>query len=140
MTAAKQLGIEVDPASSLPQLILTMAEKILGKLSDEEKLQLLRKRLPKQDDVQGLLMAQENLDELLEKDDHEQIVKGKEDRAALKREFSEYSREYSAKARLPQLRLGPQGGDLLMRSLLRRSAVGILLSYPKSKNPSTWMI
>ena len=99
VTAAKQLGIEVDPASSLPQLILTMAEKILGKLSDEEKLQLLRKRLPKQDDVQELLMAQENLDELLEKDDHEQIVKGKEDRAALKREFSEYIREYSAKAR-----------------------------------------
>ena len=55
MTLGKHIHAELDKGASMPQIVVALAESVLGDLADEAKLTLLRKRLPHQSDYRDVL-------------------------------------------------------------------------------------
>eukprot|EP00971_Amphidinium_carterae_P181746 3605920-Amphidinium_carterae.3 len=64
---SKEFKIDMD--RPLHETVLTTVEHVLGPSSDEQKLQLLRKRMPQKTDIEALL-ADDDLQELLDDSDH----------------------------------------------------------------------
>ena len=98
-TIGKEVGVHLDKSRPLAELILCFAESILGALSDEEKLRLLRLRLPKKGDIEEWLLQQEDLGELLEKDDAEELQKERDAHNTAKEEFGHSVRQLASKVR-----------------------------------------
>ncbi|CAE7209363.1 unnamed protein product [Symbiodinium sp. CCMP2592] len=98
-TIGKEVGVQLDKSRPLAELILCFAESILGALSDEEKLRLLRLRLPKKGDVEEWLLQQEDLGDLLEKDDAEELQKERDAHNTAKEEFGHSVRQLASKVR-----------------------------------------
>ena len=55
MTLGKHIHAKLDTGASMPQIVVALAESVLGDLADEAKLTLLRKRLPHQSDYRDVL-------------------------------------------------------------------------------------
>lgn len=74
---AKKLGFHLDSAATVPEMVLDLAEQVLGELSDADKLEILRCRLPAHDECKEFLMTEE-AKELLGDDEAKQVEKMKE--------------------------------------------------------------
>ena len=74
-------GTEVAAAADLPTLLLALCADVLGVLSDEEQLRLLRVRMPKVDTMKEFLQSEEAKD-LLADDDKKALDEEKESEAA----------------------------------------------------------
>eukprot|EP00971_Amphidinium_carterae_P190405 3778750-Amphidinium_carterae.5 len=93
---AKEFELDVDGTAPLHQMVLSMAEQVLGVLSDEKQLEILRKRLPKGSDLQDLLQ-EEGLDELLDEADKKAFEDAKKESAAVEAEVGPAVRKLAQK-------------------------------------------
>ena len=65
---SRYFGAGVGPTANFPTLLIGCCEAVLGALSPEEQLRLMRLRIPKVDDMKEFFMSEEASDLLTEED------------------------------------------------------------------------
>ena len=68
---SKFYGVHVPAGATFPELLLCLCEAVLGALSEEEKLKILRMRVPRVDEMKDFLLSEEASDLLTEEDKKE---------------------------------------------------------------------
>ena len=85
-TLADELGAVVHNKMSFPDAVVTLATHILGELDDVTKLSILRRRMPKSTDVEGLL-ATLDVEDVLDKSDGEAFAREAKNKEEIESEF-----------------------------------------------------
>eukprot|EP00971_Amphidinium_carterae_P104666 2072775-Amphidinium_carterae.2 len=84
---AKEVGCDMKAGAHLPEMLLALCSFLLPSLTDEDKLGILRKRMPAMGDLEQLLLDNEEAQELLEEKDLQSLSKRAEERKSTVMEF-----------------------------------------------------
>jgi hypothetical protein len=115
VTLAKEFGALVPAGADLPTLLMALCETILGKLTDEDKLKIIRQRLPKTDTMKEFLMT-DDAKECLGKDELQKLQPGKDEDPTVKKgndEMREAARAFAKKIyeKSAKANTGKKGGS-----------------------------
>lgn len=87
----REEAVDFQPSDGVPELLIALASKVLGQLTQREKLAILRFRVPLVDEA-SLFLKSEEAQEFLEEHDKEEIMKS----SAGKPRLSEATKEMKA--------------------------------------------
>ena len=99
LAVAKEFGYEVDVAAGLPQILLQLCSQIHPNMSDEDKLNLVRKRMPGMGDIEQLLLESEEAKQLLDDKEVTELQKQAQRQQDAVEDFKEITSELAERVR-----------------------------------------
>eukprot|EP00971_Amphidinium_carterae_P343659 6483560-Amphidinium_carterae.1 len=96
---AREIGADVNPSEKLPQILIQLCEHVLKKLSDEEKLQIVRLRMPVTSELEQLLLESSDAQDMLEAKDVKDLQTHAENKQACAKDFREMTHVLAERVR-----------------------------------------
>ena len=98
LSIAKAISARVEADKPLPEVMLALAEAVLGDLGDAEKLRLLRLRMPAKSDLLHLL-DEHSTEDILETEDAKELKKMQCEQQSMEQEFGAKVKEMATRVR-----------------------------------------